>query len=448
MTLYNMNVATNGAYGFPFLVPEMTIFYPNGFISINSGDYYTKHYYAEDQRIASKIGNGSILPDNLCDDLENRFNISQGELDYLRYLAEDKIQQDLAHAAIPEQWVNIVYDDHAHSSFNSICELNGDRSYEDELYFYHGNHLSSTQMVTDMYGNVAQQVHYAPFGEVITEYYGNQSAYFEYKFNGKEYDYETGMYYYSARYYAPPVFISRDPLFEEYFWMSPYAYCANNPVKYVDPTGMEFDPAEDKKYVQPMERDIQAKMDGLKKQMAGLTEGSDEYNRLNDHVTELGNALTEISALRADKDNFYKINFGDARFSKDAGGGYADAAGSLTYDGVNGKGQNIIGINMSGKYAGTTGTMLHEFKHADQYRTGDLGFYVNGAGQQVSAGNSQELERAANYRGDVYSFGRTTPAYNNYKLQGYESIPTRTRDFKYHQNRAAGNGLHYITGGR
>ena len=59
----------------------------------------------------------------------------------------------------------------------------------------------------------------------------------KYAFNAKELDEETGMYYYEARYYAPPTFTSRDPLFEKYFWMSPYAYCANNPVKYVDPDG-------------------------------------------------------------------------------------------------------------------------------------------------------------------------------------------------------------------
>ncbi len=66
------------------------------------------------------------------------------------------------------------------------------------------------------------------------------SALPKYAFNAKELDEETGMYYYEARYYAPPVFTSRDPMFEKYFWMSPYAYCANNPVKYVDPTGKEF----------------------------------------------------------------------------------------------------------------------------------------------------------------------------------------------------------------
>ncbi len=48
-----------------------------------------------------------------------------------------------------------------------------------------------------------------------------------------------------VRYYKPPTFTSRDPLFEKYFWMSPYAYCANNPVKYIDPTGMSDDWYED-----------------------------------------------------------------------------------------------------------------------------------------------------------------------------------------------------------
>ena len=37
------------------------------------------------------------------------------------------------------------------------------------------------------------------------------------------------------------MFTSRDPLFEKYFWLSPYAYCANNPVKYVDPTGKNYE---------------------------------------------------------------------------------------------------------------------------------------------------------------------------------------------------------------
>ncbi len=83
---------------------------------------------------------------------------------------------------------------------------------------------------------------YAPYGEIISEYNTHVmgEAFPKYAFNAKELDEETGMYYYEARYYKPPVFTSRDPHFEKYFWMSPYAYCANNPVKYVDPSGEEF----------------------------------------------------------------------------------------------------------------------------------------------------------------------------------------------------------------
>ncbi|MBO4773331.1 MAG: RHS repeat-associated core domain-containing protein [Bacteroidales bacterium] len=83
-------------------------------------------------------------------------------------------------------------------------------------------------------------------GEITTEYapLWQNGTLPKYAFNAKELDEETDMYYYEARYYKPPVFTSRDPMFEKYFWMTPYAYCANNPVKYVDPDGRdeyEFD---------------------------------------------------------------------------------------------------------------------------------------------------------------------------------------------------------------
>jgi RHS repeat-associated protein len=82
---------------------------------------------------------------------------------------------------------------------------------------------------------------YALFGEILAEYnaYWHQGKIPDYQFNAKELDEENGMYYFNARYYALPTFISRDPLFEKYPWMSPYAYCSNNPVKYIDPDGRE-----------------------------------------------------------------------------------------------------------------------------------------------------------------------------------------------------------------
>lgn len=60
-------------------------------------------------------------------------------------------------------------------------------------------------------------------------------------FNSKELDNETGLYYYGARYLDPTgaMWLSVDPLFEKYAGMSPYNYCAGNPVKFVDPDGRE-----------------------------------------------------------------------------------------------------------------------------------------------------------------------------------------------------------------
>jgi RHS repeat-associated protein len=59
-----------------------------------------------------------------------------------------------------------------------------------------------------------------------------------YKYTGKELDMEHGLMQYDqlARTYDPAIgrFLSIDPLCEKYYWISPYAYCLNNPVKYID----------------------------------------------------------------------------------------------------------------------------------------------------------------------------------------------------------------------
>ena len=63
------------------------------------------------------------------------------------------------------------------------------------------------------------------------------------KYNGKELETRNGLnlYDYGARLYDPVtgLFTSIDPLCEKYYHISPYAYCAGNPVKYVDPDGWE-----------------------------------------------------------------------------------------------------------------------------------------------------------------------------------------------------------------
>jgi RHS repeat-associated protein len=61
-----------------------------------------------------------------------------------------------------------------------------------------------------------------------------------YTFSGKEKDAETGYGYFGARYYDSglSIWLSVDPMSDKYPSMSPYNYCANNPVKLVDPSAL------------------------------------------------------------------------------------------------------------------------------------------------------------------------------------------------------------------
>ena len=61
-------------------------------------------------------------------------------------------------------------------------------------------------------------------------------------FSAKERDTETGLSYFGSRYYSSDlsIWLSVDPMSDKYASLSPYVYCANNPVKLVDPNGEEI----------------------------------------------------------------------------------------------------------------------------------------------------------------------------------------------------------------
>ncbi|HRC79514.1 MAG TPA: RHS repeat-associated core domain-containing protein [Bacteroidales bacterium] len=65
--------------------------------------------------------------------------------------------------------------------------------------------------------------------------------------NAKELDNETSYTYFGARYYDSDlsVWLSVDPMSDERSWVSPYAYCQNNPLVLVDPRGMIDNPIYD-----------------------------------------------------------------------------------------------------------------------------------------------------------------------------------------------------------
>ena len=111
--------------------------------------------------------------------------------------------------------------------------------YEKMQFFYHPDHLGSSSYITNLDGEVSQHIEYVPFGEVFIEERNNIWN-TPYLFNAKEFDEETGMYYYGARYYEPrlSLWMSCDPMEEKYPDISSYTYCHNNPITLIDPNGM------------------------------------------------------------------------------------------------------------------------------------------------------------------------------------------------------------------
>ncbi len=107
----------------------------------------------------------------------------------------------------------------------------------DEVLYYHTDHLGSAVRLTDSVGTPVQSIAYAPFGETVY-YWGIKDP--SYQFTGQELDAPSGLYYYGARYYCPEIgrFIQPDTILDG---LNRYAYCWNNPMNYVDPTGMYTD---------------------------------------------------------------------------------------------------------------------------------------------------------------------------------------------------------------
>ena len=103
------------------------------------------------------------------------------------------------------------------------------------------DHLGNNRVVFNQSGTVEQANHYYPFGMTFGE--GTENSDNRYKYNGKELDRMHGLdlYDYGARHYDAA--IGRwgviDPLAEKYYSVSPYVYCANNPIRFVDPDGTD-----------------------------------------------------------------------------------------------------------------------------------------------------------------------------------------------------------------
>ena len=114
-------------------------------------------------------------------------------------------------------------------------------AYNGATYYYHVDGHGNITALTDASGNTAAQYTYDAWGNILTQS-GTVASTNPLRYSGYMYDGATGLYYLMARYYDPGVgrFITRDTFhgFEnEPQSLNQYAYCHNNPVVYVDPSG-------------------------------------------------------------------------------------------------------------------------------------------------------------------------------------------------------------------
>ena len=279
-------VYINGApQGITFHETEDYTIYPAPIITVTK-NRFTKHYFIGDKRVASKLGVGKFS--NVYGISGN--NVTAGQKDYAARMMQIEKQReeyykslgtppgvptmkgatadpdntgrgyndiigDLGDHSVPEGWVQhpkrnttpgtppgppIQWGapedpDNAQPGYGYIPT---DTTNTEDIFFYHSDHLGSTSYITDAKANITQFDAYLPYGELLVDEHSSSED-MPYKFNGKEMDAETGLYYYGARYMNPvtSLWYGVDALIEAKPSMAGNTYCLGNPINLTDPDG-------------------------------------------------------------------------------------------------------------------------------------------------------------------------------------------------------------------
>ncbi|MBF1404587.1 MAG: hypothetical protein HXN35_09115, partial [Prevotella histicola] len=281
-------VYINGApQGITFHETDNFTLYPASIISINK-NRFTKHYFIGDKRIASRIGTGMF--NNVYG--RNGSYVTAGQQDYAERMNQIQTQKEayykkvgvapgvptekgaygdpentgvgynavlteLGNHDVPQGWIQTPRPNTTPNtnpgppvSWNDPSNPDDPQAgygyipndtTKEETFFYHSDHLGSTSYITDDKANITQYDAYLPYGELLVDEHSSSED-LPYKFNGKQFDDETGLYYYGARYMNPmaSLWYGVDPLAEKYNSIGGYVYCIGNPIRLVDPDGKKI----------------------------------------------------------------------------------------------------------------------------------------------------------------------------------------------------------------
>jgi RHS repeat-associated protein len=108
---------------------------------------------------------------------------------------------------------------------------------DSKYHYYLQDHQGNNRVVVSETGATEEVNHYYAFGGL----FDNSNSVQPFKYNGKELDTKKGLnwYDYGARQYDATLgrWFVVDPLAEDYYSWSPYNYCTNNPINFIDPNG-------------------------------------------------------------------------------------------------------------------------------------------------------------------------------------------------------------------
>ena len=282
-------VYINGApQGITFHETDNFTLYPASILSVNK-NRFTKHYFIGDKRVASRIGTGMF--NNVYG--RNGSYVTAGQQDYAERMNQIQTQKEayykkvgvapgvptekgaygdpentgvgynavlteLGNHDVPQGWIqtphpNTTPDTNPGPPVSWNAPTNPDDpqagygyiandTTKEETFFYHSDHLGSTSYITDDKANITQYDAYLPYGELLVDEHSS-SENLPYKFNGKQFDDETGLYYYGARYLNPmaSIWYGVDPLAEKYPLISGYSYCGGSPIKLIDSDGRKIE---------------------------------------------------------------------------------------------------------------------------------------------------------------------------------------------------------------